>query len=201
MWRAGMKACARCFPAPAGFLVSSCWTARRGARCSRWPGYRRPGWLPRWPATGREFDVSTDVPWRALLLAVSPSEHVLVLVVHHIAGDGWSMGVLTRDLGTAYAARRDGRAPGWSPLPVQYADYALWQRELLGSEDDSGSLLSEQLGYWRGALAGLAPELVLPADGRGRRWRPIRAGRPGSGWTGWCMPGWRGWRASARRRC
>ena len=110
------------------------------------------------------FDLGTDIPVRARLLKISPETHVLVLVIHHIATDGWSMGILTRDLGTAYASRREGRAPGWAPLPVQYADYAIWQREVLGEEDDPGSLLARQVAWWRDALAGAPAELNLPAD-------------------------------------
>ncbi|MCP9619502.1 amino acid adenylation domain-containing protein [Nocardia otitidiscaviarum] len=111
-----------------------------------------------------EFDVTARVPLRAALWRVDADEFVLALVVHHISGDGYSGGPLTRDLVAAYAARAAGRAPEWSPLPVQYADYALWQRDLLGSEADPNSPAARQIAYWRDALAGLPDQLDLPAD-------------------------------------
>ncbi len=116
---------------------------------------------------GAGFDVTTEVPVRARLFHLDggeSAEYVLAFVVHHIGADGWSMGPLTRDVMTAYAARVSGTAPGWAPLPVQYADFALWQREVLGSEDDPASLIAAQSEYWRAALAGLPDELNLPAD-------------------------------------
>jgi nonribosomal peptide synthetase DhbF len=115
-------------------------------------------------AASRPFDLTVDLPLRAFLLRVAPREQVLVLVMHHVACDGWSLRPLLRDLGSAYAERLRGRAPQWEPLPVQYSDYTLWQRELLGREEDCDSLGNRQLAYWRVALADLPEELPLPFD-------------------------------------
>ncbi|MFI0862141.1 amino acid adenylation domain-containing protein [Streptomyces smyrnaeus] len=122
------------------------------------------------------FDLGVEPPLHGELFAVSPTTHVLLLVVHHIAADGWSMTPLARDLTTAYAARRRGEEPGWAPLPVQYADYTLWQRQLLGGTADPDSLLSRQLAHWTRALAGLPDETTLPTD----RPRPAVASHRGA---------------------
>ncbi|MYT82455.1 non-ribosomal peptide synthase domain TIGR01720/amino acid adenylation domain-containing protein [Streptomyces sp. MnatMP-M77] len=110
------------------------------------------------------FDVAAEIPVRARLVRLGTEAHVLVLVVHHIAGDGWSLAPLARDLGEAYRARTQGEEPGWTELAVQYADYTLWQRALLGNQKNPASQAARQLDFWRTALAG-APELLeLPLD-------------------------------------
>jgi nonribosomal peptide synthetase DhbF len=121
-----------------------------------------PGLLDQ--AAQHVFDLSADLPIRAWLFRLTPQEHVLLLVPYHIACDGWSIGVLMRDLAEAYQARVDGWAPRWAELPVQYADYTLWERGLLGDGTEASSLLSGQVDYWTSALAGLPEELELPYD-------------------------------------
>ncbi|MFD5763286.1 condensation domain-containing protein, partial [Streptomyces sp. NPDC127044] len=125
---------------------------------------------------GREFDLAVEPPLRARLFALSPTEHVLALVIHHIAGDGWSMAPLADDLAVAYEARCAGLESGAAELPVQYADYTLWQHRLFGVEDDSDSLINGQIHYWSAALAGLPDELPLPVD----RQRPAVSSYRGS---------------------
>ena len=112
-------------------------------------------------AAGHPFDLTAgDLPLRATLFAVGPREHVLGVTVHHIAGDGWSIAPLMRDLGAAYTARRVGQPPAWEPLPVQYIDYTLWQRELFTDTD----LLTDQLSFWAKELTGAPDTLRLPID-------------------------------------
>ncbi|NUR93256.1 MAG: non-ribosomal peptide synthetase, partial [Nonomuraea sp.] len=115
-------------------------------------------------AVAHHFELSSEIPVRTTLVRTGPEEHTLVLNIHHIAADGESMVPLTRDLALAYGARLESRAPDWEELPVQYRDYTLWQREMLGDEDDPDSPLAVQLEYWRGELAGSPEQLQLPFD-------------------------------------
>lgn len=108
------------------------------------------------------FDLASGRLLRAQLLRIGPQEHLLLLNVHHIAFDGWSMTVLWRELSYAYAVFMSGQTPEMPELPVQYADYAVWQREWL-----QGDVLEGQLAYWKDQLADL-PVLQLPSDRPGR---------------------------------
>ncbi|WP_170214327.1 non-ribosomal peptide synthetase [Nocardia cyriacigeorgica] len=123
----------------------------------------------------RGFDVATQTPVRVALLRADDG-YVLVCAMHHICADGSSLAPLARDITAAYAARCAGTAPAWRTLPVQYADYALWHQDLLGSRDDPESLLARQLSYWTQELDGLPEGLDLPAD----RPRPAVASLKGS---------------------
>ncbi len=126
---------------------------------------------------GRGFDLTEETPLRATLFVPGDDTCVLLLVVHHIAADGWSLAPLARDLSAAYRARTGGGAPRWPDLPVQYADYALWQRRVLGDEGDPDSEITRQLAYWKDRLANLPQEMQLPAD----RSRPVESsGRAGA---------------------
>ncbi|POY19663.1 non-ribosomal peptide synthetase, partial [Mycobacterium kansasii] len=128
------------------------------------------------------FDLASEIPLRARLFRIHDQEHVLVIVLHHIAGDGWSISVLASDVGGAYVSRCSGRAPSWVPLPVQYVDYTLWQRENLGDPADSGSPLAAQLRFWEEALAGMPHRLELPTD---RPYPPVADHRGGSVVVDW----------------
>ncbi|MGW0538654.1 amino acid adenylation domain-containing protein, partial [Streptomyces sp. NPDC003032] len=121
------------------------------------------------------FALDREIPVRARILRTGAQEHILSLVIHHIAGDGESMAPLIREVSAAYGARREGRTPHFCELPVQYTDYAIWQRELLGENSDPQSVLARQCAYWRDELAGIPEPLQLPAD----RPRPPKASHRG----------------------
>lgn len=126
-------------------------------------------------AVRRPFDLARTIPLRAGLFRLDEDEQVLLLQLHHIAGDGWSVRPLIEDLGAAYTALRAGAGPSLPPLPVQYADYALWQRKLLGDETQRDSLAARQIEFWTTTLRGLPDRLDLP----GARPRPSVPSRSG----------------------
>ena len=142
-------------------------------------------------AAGVGMELERELPLRVWLFRIEEDErrYVLLLVLHHIAGDGWSLHPLARDLEEAYGARIKDQRPEWEPLPVQYGDYTLWQRELLGSERDPESVISRQIHFWKKALEGMPEELMLPTD----RTRPAvmsyRGGRWGWRWMRSCIAG------------
>ncbi|KDO98264.1 gramicidin synthetase, partial [Mycobacterium avium subsp. hominissuis 3388] len=156
------------FPAPDGAPRQVVLEAERAevdwqvVDAARWPA----SWLAEatHEAARYTFDLATEIPLRAWLFRRNHDEHVLVAVVHHIAADGWSLTPLVRDLGAAYASRCRGRPPDWAPLPVQYADYTLWQRAQFGDLDDPDSPIATQLQYWQRALAGMPERVALPTD-------------------------------------
>ena len=109
--------------------------------------------------TERPFNLEVDALFRTCLLRLGDLEHVLLITMHHIVSDGWSRAILVRELSALYRAFSQGRASPLSELPIQYADYALWQRSWL-----SGELLEQQIQYWKTRLAGAPPALELPTD-------------------------------------
>jgi amino acid adenylation domain-containing protein len=122
------------------------------------------------------FDLTRELPIRATLFRIAEDDHALLVLMHHICSDGGSLAPLMDDLCAAYEARRRGAAPEWTELPVQYADYALWQREWMAQEDDPDSDIARQIAYWTRALAGLPDQIALPTD----RPRPAHASQRGA---------------------
>jgi hypothetical protein len=107
----------------------------------------------------RPFDLAAGPLLRARALRLGQAEWALLFTLHHVVSDGWSMEVLVREVSELYAALIQGRHPVLPALPVQYADYAVWQRAWL-----AGEVLDAQLGFWRERLAGAPPRLELATD-------------------------------------
>jgi len=120
----------------------------------------------------RPFDLERGPLLRTLLLRLAPADHRLVVNLHHIVSDGWSTGVLVREVGTLYPALAAGERPSLPPLPIQYADYAVRQRQEL-----AGEWLDELVGYWRGVLGSRPEPLELPTDHRRPAVQMLRGAR------------------------
>ncbi|MCK9879126.1 condensation domain-containing protein, partial [Frankia sp. Ag45/Mut15] len=121
-----------------------------------------PDQLRRVLATG--LDLATQIPILVEVLRLGADDHVLALVIQHIAGDEGSTGPLLHDLTTAYDARRAGSAPHWTALTIQYADYAVWHDGLVGAPGQPSALARQQLDHWANTLDGLADAIALPVD-------------------------------------
>src|SRR6185436_6747124 len=121
----------------------------------------------------RPFDLARGPLLRGVLLRLAEDDQVVALTMHHIASDGWSMGVLVREIGALYAAFAAGQPSPLPELTVQYSDFAVWQRSWL-----HGEVLEQEVAFWRRELAGLPPLLDLPTD----RPRPARRSSRGASW-------------------
>ena len=117
-------------------------------------------------AAQRPFDLAQDLMLRATLIKLSEQEHILLLVMHHIASDGWSMGILMRELSHFYEAEISGLPSSLPELPIQYADYAEWQLEWL-----QGEVLNKQLDYWKRQLAGAPTVWIFQPTDHDRRFK------------------------------
>lgn len=125
------------------------------------------------------FDVTAEIPVRIAIAELAPDDHVVAVVAHRIAADEGSVTPFLRDLAVSMLARRNRARPAWAPLPVQYADYALWQHTVLGDEADPNSVAAREIGYWREVLAGTGDGAALPAD----RPRPDVGSGRGAGYS------------------
>ncbi|MGH7566177.1 MAG: condensation domain-containing protein, partial [Gemmatimonadota bacterium] len=125
------------------------------------PDHARAESLRAWreATASRPFTLAEEPAFRASVARLASEEHVLLLVFHHIAFDGWSFGVVVRDLGAAYTAFENGREPDLTPLPLQYADYAIAQREWVKGEE-----AERQRARWAKILEGVPTELKIPSD-------------------------------------
>lgn len=110
-------------------------------------------------AAQQPFDLTRGPLWRTTLLKLKPDQHLVILTMHHAVSDAWSLGILVQEIAALYAAFSTGKPAALKPLTIQYADYAVWQRQRL-----QGKVLTEQIDYWTRTLAGCPPALNLPTD-------------------------------------
>lgn len=144
------------------------------------PGFRREDVSAQGPAEAlrrareealRPFDLESDPPLRVLVLKLGPADHIVLVTLHHIVSDGWSVAILQRELAALYHEAVSGERAGLAPLPAHYADYALWQRAQLGPD-----AIASHLAFWTARLAGAPEQLSLPFDHR----RPARRSDAGA---------------------